>query len=425
MAPSRSVRHPQRQHEQPRVVGHVRPGLRVAAAALVGAGDEARLAVAGGVGERGAHGDRQPRPRRRGREARAVEQHELVVAALPHRHRVGAEQLAELVDRGAGDRTGAGRGRQRRRGPLQELQPPGGGLLGGQQRRVVQRDRSALADLAEQGGVVLLEPRRVAHPPGDEQAHHPAARPQRHGDGGVRAERRSGSALPLAACDARQVGVVHGDQLCATRADEALVETPRGVEPPQDVGVLGPGGGDGDGARRAHHVDEPGQVDEPFVHQRAHEHVATGGHRGLGVHRRADGVDQVAALPFAVPVVDVEAAPDVRAVAERGAAVEHPPVAAVGAAQAVLQLERLARGDRGRADRRAALGVAGVHAGPPAAAEILAGPRAGELQPGPVDQRAAPVGGIDPDQRGGGVGERLELRWSPPGRQHSHTRLNV
>ena len=233
--------HPQRQHEQPRVAGQVRPGLRVAAAALVGARDEARLAVAGGVGERGAHGDRQPRPPRRRAEARAGEQHQVVVAALPHRHGVGAEQLAELVDRGAGDRARAGRGRERRRGLLQELEPPGGGPLGGEQPRVVERDRGTLGDLAEQGGVVLFEPRRVAHPPGDEQAHHPAARPQRHGDGRVRAERRAGSALALATGDAREVGVVHGDQLRAARADEALVEAPRGVQPPQDVGVLGRG----------------------------------------------------------------------------------------------------------------------------------------------------------------------------------------
>ena len=241
----------------------------------------------------------------------------------------------------------------------------------------------------------------------------------------MRAERGPGGALPLATGDPREVGVVHRDQLRAARADEALVEAPRRVQPPQDVGVLGARGGHGDGARRVRHVDEPGEIDETLVDERAHEHVAPGGHGGLGVHGPADGVDQLAALPFAVPVVDVEAAPHVRAVAERGAAVEHPPVAAVGAAQAVLQLERLARGDRGRADRRAALGVAGVYAGPPAAAEIVPRPRAGELQPGPVDQGAAPVGGIDPDQRGGGVGEGLEIGWGIAGRQQSHSRLVI
>jgi len=241
----------------------------------------------------------------------------------------------------------------------------------------------------------------------------------------VRAERRPGRPLPVTAGDVREQGVVHRDQLGGARADEALVEAPRRVQPPQDLGVLGAAGGHGDGARGARHVDEPGQVDVPLVHQRAHDHVAAGGHAGLGVHGRADGVDHPAAFPLAQPVVDVEAAPDVGARAERGAAFEHPPVAAVRPAQPVLQLERLAPGHRRRADLAAALGVVGVDAGEPAVVEVVVGPGAGELPPGPVDQRAALVGGVHPDQRGGGVGEGLEIGWGIAGRQQSHSRLVI
>ena len=255
-----------------------------------------------------------------------------------------------------------------------------------------------------------------------QQSYHPTARPQRHDDHRVHVQRAAQRALPIVRA-LREVRLVHGHQLGHARHEEVLVEAAGRVQLPHDLLVFGAGGGHGHGARPAGpHLEQPAHLDEPLAHQRAQEHVAARGHGRLGVHRRADRVDEPPAFPLAVAVVDVHAAADVGAVVERGAAVQHPAVSAVGPTQAVLQFERLTRGDRGRADRSAALCVVGVHAGPPAVAEVVVGTRAGELEPGPIDQRAA-FGGIDPDQRGGGVGEGLEPGWSVAGWQQSHTRL--
>ena len=416
----------QRQRQQARVAGvrELGVGLGVAAHPLLRGPQPARAAVARGVGERGPGRYRDARPRRlhRGTPTRAVQEQQGVVAAPPHPDRAGAEQLAELVDRRPRDRPRARRGGERRGGPLQQLQPTGGGLLRGQQRRVVQRRRGPLADLAQQRGVVLLQWRRARRAGRGQEPDHPAAGAQRHDDHRAHPQRPPRSTLFLVGRAEREVAVVDGDEL--DTAGQAVVEAPRRVELAHDLLVRGAGRRHRDRLRPAlGDVDEPGHVDQALGHERPDEHVAAPRLGGLGVHRGADGVEQPPAFAFALPVVDVEAAADVGArVADGSAPVQHPAVPAVRAPEPVLQLERLPGRHRGRPDRGAALDVLGVDARPPALTEVVRGARAGELPPGPVDQGAACFGVVDPDQRGRGVGERLELGLDITGRQPSHSR---
>src|SRR6185436_13163775 len=125
------------------------------------------------------------------------------------------------------------------------------------------------------------------------------------------------------------------------------------------------------------------------------------------------------ASPFVAEIVDVDAAADVaeeHAVPReaRHAAVHHPAVLAVPAAQAVLDLERLALVEGSQAPIEPAPEILGMDAIRPAVAQRLLARAAGEIQPGRAEVVAREVGPHAPLHRRVGESQLVRIAHHRP-----------
>ncbi len=98
-----------------------------------------------------------------------------------------------------------------------------------------------------------------------------------------------------------------------------------------------------------------------------------------------------------------------RALEERHALVEEPPVLAVGAAQAILDLEGLARRKRLRARGGMPLTVLGMDPFAPPESQLALERPAGEFEPQAVEIDAARIGARKPDHDRREVGHEAEM----------------
>ena len=125
---------------------------------------------------------------------------------------------------------------------------------------------------------------------------------------------------------------------------------------------------------------------------------------------RLEPVPRLFGLP---PLGDVDAGADVAGEpamrVEAGHGVRrHPAELAVGALQAIVHLERSLRLERGLMPRQHHQALVGVDALGPAVAGGRVQGAAGEFQPAPVEEVAAPIRPARPHQHRRGIGERAE-----------------
>lgn len=229
---------------------------------------------------------------------------------------------------------GGGR-RQRSGGFLDQVQPTSAVLLTFQQQCIVQSGGRPLPDLGEQLQVLGVLGPRADGARRSEQADHASARRQRHQHHGEHVQPAPHGPLLGIGRALDVVALVDLDQPRFAAGQRGPGVGPSTVERPHQVFGL-----DRVAGHRAHAVpavlmdlDQPGEVHHPLVHQRADQDLPASLHGRLPVHRAADHREESLAFPITMAGVDVQAAADVAVAPIGRAAVEHPPVPAVTAAQ--------------------------------------------------------------------------------------------
>ena len=404
--------------------------LRVPLPPFVPSGDPDRLPGPDRVGHGGGEIERHPPPATELAPGPIPRQgHQLVPGDLVGRGGVGAQQAAHLRQEDGRHVLHAYRGRERGRRLLELAEPARVQARLGEQAGVRQRQPGPGADLLEEPEVDLPEPgvpvgREREDPDGA------AARPQR--DDGRRARRpRPQGGLQLGVDAGRGEVLVqqlgghlrdeHGAPGAGDPGHAALVVRRQRAAPahrahqPLQVRVAGGARDEPVAPLLVEHLDDAGLPQPVREQPRERRRPLLGAH--LRVERR--GHLRQKRLPLAVqpPVVDVHAdaheAGALRRRARRRAAIEQPPVRARAVAQAVFHLERHRLGDGPPVDGEAAVAVVGVDAVDPPVPQLLPHRAPGELQPGPVEERAGAVAVGGPHQGRRGVRERPEAPLGP------------